>query len=35
MSKLIIENNMNGQLLVSNKSEGACFTILLSSDNNK
>ena len=35
MSKLIIENNMNGQLLVSNKSEGACFTILLSTDNNK
>jgi len=29
MSKLIIENSMNGKLKVENKNEGACFSILL------
>ncbi len=29
MSKLIIENNMNGKLLVSNNDEGALFTIII------
>ena len=29
MSKLIIENNMNGNLTVSNKNEGASFRIEL------
>ena len=28
MSKLIIENNMNGRLSVSNKKDGACFKII-------
>jgi signal transduction histidine kinase len=29
MSKLIIENNMNGKLLVSNNNQGALFTIII------
>ena len=29
MSKLIIENNMNGKLLVSNNKDGALFTIII------
>lgn len=29
MSKLIIENNMNGRLTVRNSSEGALFEIVL------
>ena len=29
MSKLIIENNMNGELKVQNKNEGALFTITI------
>jgi len=29
MSKLIIENNMNGKLTVENKNKGACFSIIL------
>ena len=27
MSKMIVENNMNGRLRVANGAEGACFTI--------
>ena len=29
MSKLIIENSMNGSLTVENKNKGACFKIIL------
>lgn len=29
MSRLIVQNNMNGKLEVENKKEGACFTIII------
>lgn len=31
MSKLIIEDKMNGRIFVSNQNQGACFTIILGS----
>jgi len=33
MSKMILENNMNGELKVRNSTEGACFTVKLQRDN--